>query len=180
VDLAALQARLYVLEMDAGSLVKDKAVEIRLDSIPEKGFHGTIRSVAALAQPLERNSPLKYFACEVTIQDAYEDLKRIKPGMSLKANIILEKYDSCFVVPASAVTTKGAENLVYIKQGNSFMARPVKLGTSTHGQSTVLSGVQDKEVIAMRNPFETRKAHLPDFSKAAPGGNMGGRVMIFR
>lgn len=177
VDLNALQARMYVLERDAGSLAKDKEVIIRLDSIQEKDFHGVVRSMTALAQPLERNSPLKYFTCEVTIRDAGQDIRRIKPGMALKAMVILEKYDSCFVVPASAVTEKGTENLVYVKQGDKFIARPVKLGASGHGQATILDGVKENEVVAMRNPFETRKTHLPDFSKASAG--QGGVRMRF-
>ncbi len=177
VDLAALQARIYVLERDAGSLAQGKPVVIRLDAIPEKEFHGSVRAVTALAQPLERNSPLKYFTCEVTINDAGQDLRRIKPGMYLKADVILEKYDSCFVVPGSAVTIKGTEALVYIKQGDKFVPKPVKVGSESHGQTTILSGVDENEVIAMRNPFESRKAHLPDFSKAgAPGGGGGIRV----
>jgi HlyD family secretion protein len=179
IDLAALQARIYVLERDAGSLSKDKPVVIRLDAIPEREFHGTVRSVTALAQPLERNSPLKYFTCEVTIRDAgHEDLKRIKPGMYLKADVVLEKYDSCFVVPAGAVTTKGTETLVYVKQGEKFVPRPVKVGAETHGQSTILSGVEESELIAMRNPFESRKAHLPDFSKAGAASGAGGGVRV--
>lgn len=177
VDLNALQARMYVLERDAGTLARDKEVVIKLDSIPEKFFKGTVRSITALAQPLERNSPLKYFTCEVTIRDAGQDLRRIKPGMALKALVILEKYDSCFVVPASAVTSKGAENLVYIKQGDKFVARAVKLGASGHAQATILDGVREKELVAMRNPFESRKAHLPDFSKAGAGQSQFGMRM---
>ena len=184
VDLKALQARIYVLEMDAGLLAKGKSVTIRLDAMSEKEFHGEIRSAATLAQPLERNSPLKYFACEVTVRDAYDDLPRIKPGMSLKSNIILEKYDACYILPASAISTKGSDQLVHIKQGDRFVARPVKVGVGTHGQSVVLSGLNEQEVVAMRHPYETRKSHLPDFSKAAPppGGGMGGgmRIMMGR
>jgi hypothetical protein len=170
-----------VLERDAGSLARDKSVVIRLDAIPEKEFHGIVRSVTALAQPLERNSPLKYFTCEVTINDAGQDLRRIKPGMYLKADVILEKYDSCYVVPASAVTTKGMEALVYVKQGEKFVPKPVRVGAETHGQATILSGVEENELIAMRNPFELRKAHLPDFSKAgAAGAGGGGMRIMFR
>jgi cobalt-zinc-cadmium efflux system membrane fusion protein len=104
-------------------------------------------------------------------------MKRIKPGMSLKADVVLEHYESCFVVPSSAVTTKGAEATVYIKQKDRFVPRQVKVGSGTHGQSTILEGVRDGELIAMRNPFETRKAYLPDFSKVqgvdARGGGHG-------
>jgi multidrug efflux pump subunit AcrA (membrane-fusion protein) len=182
IDMNALQARTYVLERDAGSLAKGNEVLVRLDSIPEKEYHGTVRSMATLAQPLERNSPLKYFICEVTIRDAGEDMKRIKPGMSLKADVVLERYDSCFVVPSSAITTKGADATVYIKQKDRFVARQVKLGSGTHGQSTILEGVKDGEMIAMRNPFEVRKAYLPDFSKAQGTDlqrPMGGGPRIF-
>ena len=52
---------------------------------------------------LERNSPLRYFTCDVSISDAGRDLKRIRPGMNLRGEVVLEKYDSCFVVPSSAV-----------------------------------------------------------------------------
>jgi HlyD family secretion protein len=181
IDLRALQARIYVLEREAGSLARDKEVVIRLDSISEKEYHGSIRSVGALAQPLERNSPLKYFTCEVTIRDAFADMARIKPGMALQADVVLDHYDSCFVVPASAITTKGAESLVYVKKGATYVPRPVKLGSGSHGQFTILDGVAAREIIAMRNPFETRKSHLPDFSKAAaPPGGMGGMRIMMR
>ncbi len=175
VDLAALQARIYVLERDSGSLAKDKPVVIRMDAIPDREFNGILKGVSALAQPLERNSPLKYFSCEVTITDAGESLRKIKPGMSLEAKVILEKYEDCYVVPSSAVTVKGTENLVYIQQADRFVPRAVRLGMGLHGQSTILSGVQNNEIIALRNPFEERKAYLPDFSKGGAQDQRGGR-----
>jgi len=165
VDLDALQARIYVLEKEAGSLTKGKPVTLQLDALPARKFHGTITSVSSVAATLERNSPVKYFTCDVTIHDAASEVAHIKPGMALRARVILEKYDSCFVVPAGAVAVKGGSNVVYVKQGKNFFPRSVQLGLGKHGQMTILSGVKEKEVIALRNPFETRKLSLPDFSK---------------
>lgn len=185
VDLNALQARIYVLEKEAGSLAKGKPVTIRLDALADREFHGEIRTVSALAASLERNSPLKYFTCDVTIRDAGSYLKSIKPGMSLQARVILEKYDSCFVVPSSAL--EFAENdttvNVYIKRSNTgvnskdFVKKAVQIGMGKHGQATILSGVNERELIALRNPFEVKKLHLPDFSKATAGnqGRRGGQ-----
>jgi len=175
VDLNALQARIYVLEKEAGSLDKGKPVLIKLDALSDKEFHGIVRSVSSVAASLERNSPLKYFTCDVTIGDAGDYMRYIKPGMALQARIVLETYDSCFVVPASAIDFKGDEVLVYIKQGDTYAKRPVKLGMGKHGQATILSGVNDKELIALRNPFETRKLTLPDFSKASLNQGQRGR-----
>lgn len=170
-DLSKLQARVYVLERDAGALAKNKDVLLHLDGIPGKVFHGTINSVSGMAQPLDTNSPLKYFTCQVQIHDFEEDVDGAKPGMTLKADIILDEYESCFVVPASAVTRKRNESLVYVLDGDTFISRPVELGASTHGMSTILEGVEEGEIIALSNPFQTQKTYLPDFSKGVTESN---------
>jgi hypothetical protein len=174
VDLNALQARIYVLEKEAGSLEKGKPVTIKLDALPDREFHGDVRSVSALAATLERNSPLKYFTCDVTIRDAGEYLRHIKPGMALQARVILEKYDSCFVVPASALDIRDTDSnvYVYVKTGDSgdakrdYQKRIVEIGMAKHGQATILKGVKEGELVALRNPIETRALKLPDFTKA--------------
>jgi HlyD family secretion protein len=186
VNLDVLQARIYVLERDGGGLAKGQPVVIRLDAIPEKDYHGTLRSVSSVAASLERNSPLRYFTCDVNISDAGRDLKRIRPGMSLRGDVVLQKYDSCFVVPSSAVNNREREkdSVVYIKKGDRFVATSVQTGLSSHGEAVIVSGIEDGALIALRNPFETRKLYLPDFSKGGqsqgPGGMEGMRGMMMR
>jgi multidrug efflux pump subunit AcrA (membrane-fusion protein) len=191
VNLEVLQARIYVLERDGGNLAKGMPVVIKLDAIPEKEFHGTLRSVATVSAALVRNSPLRYFYCDVAITDAGRDLKRIRPGMSLKGDVVLQKYDSCFVVPSSAVTYRERErdSLVFVQKGNSFVAQKVQTGLSAHGEAVIVSGVEEGNLIALRNPNETRKLSLPDFSKGSaaqqgrggmPGMPPGGMMMMMR
>jgi HlyD family secretion protein len=176
INLDVLQARIYILERDGGNLAKDQPVVIKLDAIPDKEYHGSIRSVSSVAASLERNSPLRYFTCDVSISDAGRDLKRIRPGMNLRGDVILQKYDSCFVVPSGAVTyrEKEKDSLVYVKKGDKFLAKTVETGLSSHGEATILSGVNDGDLIALTNPYETRKLYLPDFSKgSAQDGRFG-------
>lgn len=165
IDLATFQARIYVLERDAGGLTRGKTVSLTLDAIPGKIFEGTVAAVSAVSQSLERNSPLKYFTCEVSIKNVGEYATRIKPGMTVRADVVLQKFESCFVVPVSAVTMKGSEATVYIQNGESFDPRVVQVGTRSHGLYPVLNGVEAGELVALRNPYESRKSYLPDFSK---------------
>jgi HlyD family secretion protein len=169
VNLNALQARIYVLEKEASGLAKGEEVTIRLDALPDKEFHGQVRTVAPLANTIERNGVLKYFTCDVSIDDAQAHFNLIKPGMTLQARVILMKYDSCFMVPSSALNYSDEEGktYVYIKKEAGFEKREVKLGLGKHGQATILSGVSDKEFVALQNPFETKKLTLPDFSKVS-------------
>jgi HlyD family secretion protein len=177
VNLNVLQARIYVLERDGGSLTKGQPVVIKLDALPEKEYHGTLRTVSTVAGSLERNSPLRYFTCDVSITDAGRDLKQIRPGMNLRGDVVLETYDSCYVVPSSAVNyrEKEKDNLVYVKKGDKFVATPVQTGLSSHGEAVILGGISDGTLIALRNPFETRKLYLPDFSKGS--SSQDGRMM---
>jgi multidrug efflux pump subunit AcrA (membrane-fusion protein) len=177
INLDILQARIYVLERDGGNLAKGQPVVIKLDAIPDKQYHGTIRSVSSVAAALERNSVLRYFTCDVDISDAEKDLKRIRPGMNLQGDVVLQSYESCFVVPSGAVTyrEKERDNLVYVKINNKFVPKTVKTGLSSHGEAIIISGVEDGELIALQNPFETRKLYLPDFSKGS--SQAGGRGM---
>ena len=188
INLDVLQARIYVLERDGGNLAKDQPVVIKLDAIPEKEYHGMIRSVSSVAASLERNSPLRYFTCDVAVGDAGRDLKRIRPGMNLRGEVVLQKYESCFVVPSGAVTyrEKEKDSQIYVKKGDRFVAQTVQTGLSSHGEAIILGGVQDGELIALTNPYETRKLHLPDFSKGStqqgrgPMGGMPPQGMMMR
>lgn len=72
-----------------------------------------------------------------------------------------------------------------MKKGDRFVAQPVQTGLSSHGEAVILSGIEDGTLIALRNPFETRKLSLPDFSKGSttqqermPGGMPMDRGMM--
>jgi multidrug efflux pump subunit AcrA (membrane-fusion protein) len=181
VKLDALKARIYVLEREAGGLSPGEPVTLELDALPDAVLHGIVQSVSPLAATLERDSTLKYFTCEVEIRDAGPSLHKIRPGMTLQARVILKAYQSCFMVPASALDVQNDKTYVYIKKGEGFEKREVELGLGKHGQGTILSGVAEMELIALKNPFETKQLKLPDFSKATaaesprrggPGGQM--------
>ena len=168
VNLNILQARIYVLERDGGNLEKGLPVVLKLDAIPDKEFHGTISSLSSVAGQIERDSVLRYFTCDVAITDAGGDLKRIRPGMSLEADVVLEEYDSCFIVPSSAVTIENNKSIVYVEKGEQkFEPREVEMGLGAHGEAAILDGIEEGEKIALQNPNGTRQLYLPDFSKGA-------------
>jgi len=167
VNLDILQARIYVLERDGGNIAKDLPVVLKLDAISDKEFHGTISSLSSVAGQIERDSVLRYFTCDVAIEDAGRDLKRIRPGMNLEADVVLEQYESCFIVPSSAVSILDNESVVYVKEGEDFVAQSVEMGLGSHGEAVIVGGIEEGTKIALRNPEGTRQLYLPDFSKGA-------------
>jgi hypothetical protein len=110
--------------------------------------------------------------------------------MNLQADVVLQEYDSCFVVPSSAVTyrEKEKDSQVYVQKADKFVAQTVQTGLSGHGEAVILGGIEEGTLIALRNPYETRKLYLPDFSKGSanegqfPAGMpaRGGMMMMMR
>jgi len=182
INLDALQARINVLERDGGFLESGLPVHIRLDAVPDKIFLGVIRSVSSVATALARNSPLRYFTVEVTIVDAGADLRRIRPGMLLRGDIVLHEYESVFIVPSGAVTVRElqGDTVVHVETGpGRFETRVVELGMSSHGEVVILSGVEEGERVALVDPSGPRKLTLPDFNAARTDTTQPkGKVMI--
>jgi len=197
VNLDALQAKLNVLERDGGYLEKGLPVNIRLDAIPGKIYHGVVSTVSLVAQTLTRDSPLRFYTTEVTILDAGSDLGLIRPGMYLRGDMVIHEYESCFIVPSGAVTYRDLQDdsVVFVKNGDRFETRVIETGLSSYGEAVILSGVEEGEIVALVNPEGTRKLSLPDFNLstttttqpkanirmgaggpggAMPGGGMGG------
>ncbi len=145
--------------------------------MPSETFRGTLSSVSTLAQPLDRTSPLRYFTCDATIDGIEELGDSVRPGMRLQAEVVLERYDSVFVVPASAVTSKEGTNLVYVQSGKEYSPRQVETAAGSVGQTVVLSGLNEGEMVALANPFERRKLRLPDFSKGGSTIDSGPRFI---
>jgi multidrug efflux pump subunit AcrA (membrane-fusion protein) len=180
VSLSSLDAQFYVLERDGGGLAAGKAVNLEFDAIHGRTFQGTMTSVSPVAQQRERNSPLRYFTCVASIEASEQDRRLLRPGMALRADVLLDEFPSCFVVPASAVTLKDGVPLVYVQSGDDFVPRPVDVRAGPQGQTIILKGLEDGEVLALRNPFEAPALHLPDFNSGAaalenrPGMNRRG------
>ncbi len=167
VHLSSLQAQIYVLERDGGGLAPGKTVTLEFDAIHSRTFRGTVVSVSPVAQQRERNSPLRYFTCLATIEASDEERRFLRPGMSLRADILLDEFPSCFVVPASAVTLKEETPLVYVQSDSGFLTRPVEVRAGPQGQTIILSGIEPGEILALKNPFEAPALHLPDFNSGA-------------
>lgn len=99
----------------------------------------------------------------------------LRPGLLVEAEIIVEKIPNTLYVPLQAVYEKGGRNVVYIRAGNRFDARPVKLGQRTESQVAVVEGVREGEAVALQDmetggPQKAPKKGSKDKDKGKSGG----------
>ena len=82
-----------------------------------------------------------------------------RPGTYITAEIPLGGEPADVLVPKAAIQTLEGAPVVFVRQGQGFEARKVKLGREDDDQFEVLSGLAPGETIAVANTF-TLKAEL--------------------
>jgi len=159
-----MEAKIFVLEKDAGELKKDQPVTITLDPFPGREFTGKVKSIDNLARSIDRDSPVKYFQTVVSIDKTDPNL--MKPGVKMKAEIRAGDLKSVIVVPRSAVVKKDADQFVHVqKSPGQFEPVKVKLGQGDLIQVVVTEGLQPGQIVAL-NPPDVRRESTSKGEKA--------------
>ena len=90
---------------------------------------------------------------------------RFHPGVFLKAEIAIGSRVVKIRIPKEAVQTGSSGKVVFVKEGDAFVPRPVRLGAENHKFVEVSSGLKAGDVFVSKGAF-TLKAQL---GKAAFG-----------
>ena len=147
-----VRARLYVTESEAIGLAESQAVRFRLDSAPEQSFTASVISVSAVATPLDRENPQKFFTVEADIDNIDAELMRV--GSQLRAEIITGALEDAIVVPSQAVYGDDSAAWVYVAAGGEPEKRTITLGQRGADLVEIADGLKPGERIALISPDE--------------------------
>ena len=159
-DLGKMQAVLQVLESEAGSVVVRKKVVVFIDAFPQQPLTGTIGSMAQVPASLERDSPIKYFAVNVTLDQSDPDW--ITPGARVRGEIQILEKENVLTVPNQAIEqSRDGENprmWVYIKRGNSEEKRFIDIGERGPLRTEVTDGLKVGDEVLLVRPVSATGA----------------------
>jgi HlyD family secretion protein len=154
-ELDAMEAEVFVLEVDGNGLAEKQSVQLIIEARPDVSYAGKIKLVERLAQPREEGSPVQYFAVVIALDKTDQDV--MKPGQRVQATILIDDQDA-LVVPREAIVDRDGKNVVFRRSATGFEAVPVELGAATTGRVVIKSGVAVGDVIALRDPTQARPA----------------------
>jgi HlyD family secretion protein len=89
-----------------------------------------------------------------------------RPGLTAKVRIASDPLKNVLYVPRQAIFDKDGTSLVYLKVGNGFEARPVKISARTES-AVVISGLTEGAEIALTNPDQKAIQNKPGQSAPA-------------
>ena len=125
---------------------------VRLDAHPGVSFAGTVQAIEPIANPIEEDSPVKYF--EVTISLARTDSELMRPRGQVEVQVFVSREEGVFSVPNQALFHEGEESWVWVQKGGSFEKRPVRVGQRSISRTVVVDGLGEGERVALARPFE--------------------------
>ncbi len=112
-------------EGDRANLKSGQPVKVRVDALPAETFSGKVKTVAGMAS---RNfwggDPMRKF--DATFQLDTAD-PRLRPGFTAQLTILSGEVKDVLYLPRQALFEKDGKPVVYVKSGNQFAAREVKV-----------------------------------------------------
>lgn len=119
---------------DLVHLEKGQEVRVHVDPYPGRTFVGRVESIEPAANPQTR-----LFGLRVQVEN--EDLA-LKPGMSGRISVTVDRREGAVAVPTEAVLTSGTSTYVYVVEGDRAIRRPVEVGLQYEGWTEVIQGVE--------------------------------------
>lgn len=139
--------------------------KVKIDAFPGHVFDGKLVKIGILpdGQSAQLNPDLKLYKCEIEC-----DFKKmmVRPGMSCDVELMKDSYDSVYYAPVQCVVRVEGVPRVYVKEGNEWVPRVVKVGLDNNRMIHILEGVKEGEELLLAPPVkEERRDDSPENQK---------------
>ncbi len=156
-DLSEMRVDIELDQEQARQVKLKQSVLITVDAVPGITFEGKVTEISETAN--ESTLPHtgipsgeRTFQAKITIKDLKK--AKLRPGMSGRANIIVETLAKAVSVPLECVFEKDDRQVVYVRKGESFTPVEVELGPRTEDSVVISKGLKGGEELALRDVRE--------------------------
>lgn len=159
-------------------------VRITVDALPGKTLYGRVAKIGLLpdAQSAWLNPDLTVYSTDIHLDGNVEGLR---PGMTCRAEIIVQRHEDAVYVPVQAVTRVGGKSTVYVKASSGTESRTVEVGLDNNRVIHIISGLEAGEMVLLAPPLEPASlspenadglGDMPDALRESIGKNQPGET----
>jgi HlyD family secretion protein len=171
-DLSRMSVNVKIHESYIKKVKKGLKARITVDAFPDEVLTGEITKVGVLPDSQNRwmSPDLKVYLTTITIDGTHE---WVKPGMSAKVEILVNKLEDVVYVPLQAVSPDNGKQICFVAGAFKPERREVQIGEFTDEFIEIKSGLKEGEQVLLRLPdgVETNrreKDQLPAEDKEKP------------
>ena len=149
-DVSTLKVSARVEETERGA--NCRGVPIHMDAIIAAGSaarsavkHTIATSDFSGGWPFPRNFDLR-----ITLDQTDP---RLKPGMTAKLTVVVERIPNAITLPAQASFQKSGQTVAYLWDGSKFQERTIEIGRRSGDRVLVVKGLKPEDRVALKDPL---------------------------
>ena len=150
-DTEQMIATVKVNESHSGLIEPGLAATVTSDAMPDATLEGEVISIGVLAESggwIDRNR--RDYSVKIALDSGNE--LGLKPSMRCKAEIFVGRAEDTLFVPVQAVFREGPLAYVYVPASAGYAQRRVALGQSSETYVEIVDGLEEGEVVLLREP----------------------------
>lgn len=153
VDTSTVWAMVQVPENALARIALGQPVELRVDALPERLFHGKL---IWIGPSVDERTRMTRARVELPNPD-----RLLKDKMFATARILTRQQERALLIPSAAVQRVEGKPFVFVKLDEDlFDARAVELGARFEGRTEVRAGLDPRELIAVKHVYALKSAML--------------------
>src|SRR5213593_1984285 len=142
-DLTRIRVRVFVDEPELGSLKEGQAVEITWEALPDRTWNGLVdRLPKTIVARGSRN--VGEVLCSVDNKTG-----QLLPNTNVNVRIRTGQRENSLTISRAAVRGEGNLRYVFIVEQDRLRKREVKVGISNATDYEILSGITEKDIVAL-------------------------------
>ncbi len=166
-DPSETLTEVQVDEADIAQVREGQNADIFTAAFPDTPLSGTIQSIATVARQSPGQASLS-FLVKILLDE--QDTMKIRPGMSVRADIYTQSSAATLAVPVQAVLYdedtgeddegKKEQTYVFVMIDGKAVRKDVEVGISSDSDQEIKSGLEEDEIV-ISGPFRVLR-HLND------------------
>ena len=167
VNTAEMIVEVRVHESSVDKVRQGQSATITVEAFPDTTFEGEVLSVAPLPDPQQGflSPDIKVYTTKVSIEGSHNI---IKPGMSAKAEILVDQLNDVLFVPVQVVANREGKKLCYVTASNRVEKREVETGLFNDNFVEVKSGLTEGEKVVLNPPRWTVSESAEEHPETEP------------
>lgn len=135
-----------VYEEDLGKVKVGQEVNVHVLSYPKQTFPGQVTLIEPNLDPLTRT---------VNVRITLDNKERLlKPGMFVRANVILTHNKAALTVPNAALLQADNQQFVFVQNGGTYKRVDVKVGAVEDDYSEIIGGLVPGDLVVTQGNRE--------------------------
>lgn len=150
-DMTRMSVNVKIHESYIQKIKKGQQARITVDAFPDKVLTGDVTKMSVLPDSQNRwlNPDLKVYNTTITLNGTYD---WVKPGMSAKVEILVNKLDDVVYIPVQAVSPDNGKQICYVAGTFKPERREVEIGDFNDEFIQIKHGLKEGERVLLRLP----------------------------